>query len=29
VGATRITQPTTVTLGTRIRIGKTILELRK
>ena len=29
VGAARITQPTTVTIGTRIRIGKTILELRK
>ena len=29
VGATRITQPTTLTLGTQVRIGKTILELRK
>jgi pSer/pThr/pTyr-binding forkhead associated (FHA) protein len=29
VGAARITQPTTVAIGTRIRIGKTILELRK
>ena len=29
VGTVRITQPTTVTLGTQIRIGKTILELRK
>ncbi len=29
VGAARITQPTTITLGTQIRIGKTILELRK
>jgi hypothetical protein len=25
----RITQPTTITLGTQVRIGKTILELRK
>ncbi len=25
----RITQPTTITLGTQIRIGKTFLELRK
>ncbi|WP_426247203.1 FHA domain-containing protein FhaB/FipA [Nocardioides sp. LHG3406-4] len=29
LGSVRITQPTTLTLGTQIRIGKTILELRK
>ena len=29
VGSARITQPTTVALGTKIRIGKTTLELRK
>jgi pSer/pThr/pTyr-binding forkhead associated (FHA) protein len=29
VGSSRISQPTTVQLGTQIRIGKTILELRK
>ena len=29
VGATRITQPTTLTRGSQVRIGKTILELRK
>ncbi|WP_109507078.1 FHA domain-containing protein FhaB/FipA [Nocardioides speluncae] len=29
VGAVRITQPTTITLGTQVRIGKTILELKK
>jgi pSer/pThr/pTyr-binding forkhead associated (FHA) protein len=29
VGAARITQPTTLALGTQVRIGKTILELRK
>ena len=29
VGAARITQPTTITLGTQVRIGKTVLELRK
>jgi pSer/pThr/pTyr-binding forkhead associated (FHA) protein len=29
VGAVRITQPTTLTLGSQVRIGKTILELRK
>ena len=29
VGSVRITQPTTITLGTKIRIGKTIVELRK
>jgi len=29
VGSTRITQPTTLTLGMQVRIGKTILELRK
>ena len=29
LGATRITQPTTVGTGSQIRIGKTILELRK
>jgi pSer/pThr/pTyr-binding forkhead associated (FHA) protein len=29
VGAARITQPTTIALGTQVRIGKTILELRK
>ena len=29
VGSVRITQPTTLTLGTQVRIGKTILELRK
>ena len=29
VGASRLTQPTTLQLGTQIRIGKTTLELRK
>jgi FHA domain len=29
VGSSRITQPTTLTLGTQVRIGKTVLELRK
>ena len=29
IGTVRITQPTTITLGTQIRIGKTILELKK
>ena len=29
IGTARITQPTTLTLGTQVRIGKTILELRK
>lgn len=29
LGSARITQPTTITLGTQVRIGKTILELRK
>lgn len=29
IGSVRITQPTTITLGTQIRIGKTILELQK
>ena len=29
VGSARITQPTTLSLGTQVRIGKTILELRK
>ena len=29
VGSVRITQPTTLTLGTQVRIGKTVLELRK
>jgi hypothetical protein len=29
VGSSRLTQPTTITLGTQIRIGKTTLELRK
>jgi pSer/pThr/pTyr-binding forkhead associated (FHA) protein len=29
VGNSRITQPTAISLGTRIRIGKTILELRR
>ncbi|MCW2835043.1 MAG: fhaB [Nocardioides sp.] len=29
VGAARITQPTTIGLGVQVRIGKTILELRK
>ncbi|MCW2785956.1 MAG: hypothetical protein JWP74_2473 [Marmoricola sp.] len=29
VGSTRITQATAISLGTQIRIGKTILELRK
>jgi hypothetical protein len=29
VGTSRITQPTTLQLGTQVRIGKTILELRK
>jgi pSer/pThr/pTyr-binding forkhead associated (FHA) protein len=28
-GSARITQPTTLALGTQVRIGKTILELRK
>ena len=29
VGTSRITQPTAISLGTKIRIGKTIMELRK
>jgi pSer/pThr/pTyr-binding forkhead associated (FHA) protein len=29
LGSVRITQPTTLTVGTQVRIGKTILELRK
>ena len=29
IGNARLTQPTTLTLGTQVRIGKTILELRK
>ena len=29
LGSARINQPTTITLGTQVRIGKTILELRK
>jgi pSer/pThr/pTyr-binding forkhead associated (FHA) protein len=29
VGSVRITQPTTIGLGVQVRIGKTILELRK
>jgi pSer/pThr/pTyr-binding forkhead associated (FHA) protein len=29
IGSVRINQPTAIALGTRIRIGKTILELRK
>ena len=29
VGSTRITTPTTLTLGSQVRIGKTIMELRK
>ncbi|MCB0896316.1 MAG: FHA domain-containing protein [Nocardioides sp.] len=29
VGTVRITQPTTITIGTQVRIGKTVLELRK
>ncbi len=29
IGTVRITQPTTITLGTQVRVGKTIIELRK
>ena len=29
IGSSRLTQPTTLTLGTKVRIGKTTLELRK
>jgi pSer/pThr/pTyr-binding forkhead associated (FHA) protein len=29
IGSSRLTQPTTLQLGTKIRIGKTTLELRK
>ncbi len=29
VGTVRITQPTTISLGSQVRIGKTVLELRK
>ena len=29
VGASLISQPTAIAVGTRVRIGKTILELRK
>ena len=29
VGSSRISQPTTIQLGSQVRIGKTILELRK
>ncbi|MEZ5194250.1 MAG: FHA domain-containing protein [Nocardioides sp.] len=29
LGSTRLSQPTTLTLGSQIRVGKTVLELRK
>ena len=29
IGSARLTQPTTLALGTQVRIGKTLLELRK
>jgi pSer/pThr/pTyr-binding forkhead associated (FHA) protein len=29
IGTVRITQPTTITLGTQVRVGKTLIELRK
>jgi hypothetical protein len=29
IGSARLTQPTTLTVGTQVRIGKTLLELRK
>ena len=29
IGNARITQPTTLTLGTQVRVGKTVIELRK
>src|ERR1700752_2238664 len=29
IGNVRITQPTTLTLGTQVRVGKTVIELRK
>ena len=29
IGSVRLTQPTTITIGTQVRIGKTILELKK
>jgi len=29
IGSVRISQPTTISLGTQVRVGKTILELRK
>lgn len=29
IGSVRLTQPTTLTIGTQVRIGKTILELRR
>jgi FHA domain-containing protein len=29
VGTVRISQPTTISLGTQVRVGKTIIELRK
>ena len=29
IGSVRITQPTTLTLGTQVRVGKTVIELRK
>jgi len=29
IGSVRITQPTAISLGTQVRIGKTLLELRK
>ena len=29
VGTARISQPTTISLGTQVRVGKTIIELRK
>jgi hypothetical protein len=29
VGSSRISQPTAISLGTQVRIGKSILELRK
>lgn len=29
IGSVRISQPTTISVGTQVRVGKTILELRK
>ena len=29
IGNARITQPTTLTIGTQVRVGKTVIELRK